>query len=673
MTHRNKGYIRGDTVAVDGDKMVHVIALDEQAERDHHNVVKLRRAQSSTLPGGLLHGRVISSDAVNTIEVDRRLGVAGVVLKPSEDWLLRSAGVAQTRLVVEIEDTTAKGTSTCKEYICEQDDANKNWWLSTMDMDFSLFTKIHTMTKGNCPSNAHNYGQLWLKRSGETKFINTATYIMKPGAAEASAPVAVTPAHTTAPTAGDEDSDDVPLEPQQPEPVEDPEDSDDAPLFKLTQPTPVEESEDSEDCEDVQVQPVAVEEDEDSNDVALDPPVPPISVEDNEDLDNDVAPSVEAQTRRAKVSEIKVGTGDVLRYGIDPEQKAWYEATSRKRMLGGSVPVPLKRPTVEFVFYCGTLHKDAISRIPDMEWPGLEAMLPESLATVLTPLCITETLDEDEAMAQLKELLLRVLPAFAAGGSDDAALMAQAHHLSAVFLDCLPALLKNITSTLYDGIKGLPYDAADLLATLNIDGTDFWAVVNARDEAELMGLKERLVLRSTSSSVDEPEPKRQRPRRHTTSPRPGDDDTSAAQKEKEKEEARKKEMSALRIEVVKALLLKLVNQAENRLEDDAYSTAIWRTCPRPKQPAPGPRRPGLSTQSITDRPRVAAAFLLEPRLDSYTGKPGWKVFGTLLALLMDRWREGKSSCARCTQTTHAHLYLFFLGTASRGYWISWAS
>ena len=54
------------------------------------------------------------------------------------------------------------------------------------------------------------------------------------------------------------------------------------------------------------------------------------------------------------------------------------------------------------------------------------------------------------------------------------------------------------------------------------------------------------------------------------------------------------------------------------------------------------------TQSVTDRLRVAAAFLLDRRLAVHTGKPGWKIKGITLAKLMNRWREGKnSSCASC--------------------------
>jgi len=104
----------------------------------------------------------------------------------------------------------------------------------------------------------------------------------------------------------------------------------------------------------------------------------------------------------------------------------------------------------------------------------------------------------------------------------------------------------------------------------------------------------------------------------------------------------------LRIKVAKLVLEHLVNEARKCFEDDAYSTAIWRTRPRPKQPVRGPGRPGFMTQSIMDRLRVAAAFLLDRRLALHTGKPGWKIKGIILAKLMNRWREGKnSSCASC--------------------------
>jgi len=257
-------------------------------------------------------------------------------------------------------------------------------------------------------------------------------------------------------------------------------------------------------------------------------------------------------------------------------------------------------------------------------------------------------LDKNKARGLLEDLLTRMLPVFAADGSDDMALLAQAHHLSPVFLHYLDPLLKNIARTLYDGIRELPYDALDLLGTLTIDTKYFWALVNARDDGNLKELGdclERLVS-SPPDPEEEPEPKRQR---RPSSPRPFDDERpSAAVQEAEKQEAKKKAMNELRIKVAKWLLEHLVDEARKRFEDDAYSTAIWRTRPRPKQPVRGPGRPGFMTQSVTDRLRVAAAFLLDRRLAVHTGKPGWKIKGITLAKLMNRWREGKnSSCASC--------------------------
>ena len=346
----------------------------------------------------------------------------------------------------------------------------------------------------------------------------------------------------------------------------------------------------------------------------------------------------------ASVSQIKVGRGDVLRYGEDPEDLN-VQRDGRDRITGGSVDVPMKPPKLKFVFYPMTLHKGGVSRAPEVTWPPLNEMLPKSISDAPAPLDVIETLDKNKARPLLEDLLTRMLPVFAAGGSDDMALLAQAHHLTPVFLHYLDPLLKNIARTLYDGIRELPYDALDLLGTLNIDSKYFWALVNARGDGDLEKLRvclEGLV----SSSPEEPEPKRQR---RPSSPRPFDDERpSATEREAERQEAKKKAMNELRIKLAKLVLEHLVNEARKCFEDDAYSTAIWRTRPRPKQPVRGPRRPGFMTQSITDRLRVAAAFLLDRRLALHTGKPGWKIFGITLAKLMNRWREGKdSSCASC--------------------------
>ena len=184
-------------------------------------------------------------------------------------------------------------------------------------------------------------------------------------------------------------------------------------------------------------------------------------------------------------------------------------------------------------------------------------------------------------------------------------------------------LLKNIARTLYDGIRELPYDAIDLLDTLNINTEYFWDLVNARDDGNLKELRDCLE-RLASSPPEEPETKRQR-RSRSASSSPRAFEQSATEREAEKQEAKKQAMNELRIKVAKWLLEHLVDEAQKRFEDDAYSTAIWRTRPRPKQPVRGPGRPGFMTQSITDRLRVAAAFLLDRRLALHTGKPGWKI------------------------------------------------
>ena len=343
---------------------------------------------------------------------------------------------------------------------------------------------------------------------------------------------------------------------------------------------------------------------------------------------------------RALVSQIKVGRLDVLRYGFDPEDLN-VQRDGRDRITGGSVEVPMKPPKLKFVFYSSTLHKGAISSVPEVTWPPFEEMLPESISNVSAPLDVIETLDINKARDQLKDLLTCVLPVFAAGGSDGMALLAQAHHLTPVFVHYLDALLKNIARTLYDGIRELPYDALDLLGTLHIDTEYFWDLVNARDDGDLKELRDCLERLVSSPPEEEPEPKR---RRRPSSPRAFDDERpSATERDAEKQEAKKQATNELRIKVAKLVLEHLVNEARKRFEDDAYSTAIWRTRPRPKQPVRGPRRPGFITQSITDRLRVAAVFQLDRRLASHTGKPGWKIFGITLAKLMNRWREGKNS------------------------------
>ena len=150
-----------------------------------------------------------------------------------------------------------------------------------------------------------------------------------------------------------------------------------------------------------------------------------------------------------------------------------------------------------------TLHKDAISLVPEVTWPPFEEMLPEPISDATAPLDVSKTLDKNKARDQLKDLLTCVLPMFAAAGSDGMALLAQAHHLTPVVLEYLDALLKNIARTLYDGIRELPYDAIDLLGTLNINTEYFWDLVNARDDRVLEKL--RVCLERLVSSSPDPE------------------------------------------------------------------------------------------------------------------------------------------------------------------------
>ena len=593
----NQEIIAGDRVVVNLDRAESaiVVALDEQADRDHLSVKKLKRVDAPPL--GLRLGRVVSSEATHRQDIERGLEEAGIVLSLRDLRLLRSCAAIQPLLVVELEDVSDKNESAEIEYV--RDDANATWRLSTMDADVSVFSSVDSTT-GKVLGQAHSNEKLWLKRRGDSKFRNTSEYEMVPEATEASLRAASAPVPASVPAtsaAEEENSDDDLLNPSEAD---------------------------------------------------LRDQIAQLKAENAElrggEVDADAASSDEAHPT-AKLSQIKVGRGDVLRYGFDPEDLN-VQRDGRDRITGGSVDVPMKPPTVKFVFYSMTLHEGAISRVPEVTWPPFEEMLPESISNVSAPLDIIETLDINKARDQLEDLLTRVLPVFAADGSDDMALLAQAHHLSPVFLHYLDPLLKNIARTLYDGIRELPYDAIDLLDTLNINTEYFWDLVNARDDGNLKELRDCLE-RLASSPPEEPETKRQR-RSRSASSSPRAFEQSATEREAEKQEAKKQAMNELRIKVAKWLLEHLVDEAQKRFEDDAYSTAIWRTRPRPKQPVRGPGRPGFMTQSITDRLRVAAAFLLDRRLALHTGKPGWKIKGITLASLMNRWREGRdSSCASC--------------------------
>ena len=598
MVQNNQEFVADDRVVVNLDRAESaiVVALDEQADRDHLSVKKLKRVDAPPL--GLRLGRVISSFAPITQDIERRLAEAGIVLSLRDSRLLRSRN-KQPRLVVELEDVSDKNESACGAYV--RDDANETWRLPTMDVDVSLFTSMVNRTTGSALATAHSEEKLWLKRQGDSKFRNTCEYEMLPEATEASLRAASTHVPASAPAtsaAEEEDSDDDLLNPTE---------------------------------DDVRDQ------------------IAHLKAENAElrggEVDADAASSDEA-CPTALVSQIKVRRGDELRYGFDPDLEPRYTQTGIKKLISGSVDVPMKPPKLKFVFYSITLHKGAVSRVPEVTWPPIHDMLPKSISDAPAPLDVIETLDINKARDLLEDLLTRVLPVFAADGSDDMALLAQAHHLSPVVLHYLNPLLKNIARTLYDGIRELPYDAIDLLGTLNINTEYFWALVNARDDGNLKKLRDCLE-RLVSSPPEEPETKRRRPSRSASSS-PRAFEQSATEREAEKQEAKKKATNELRIKVAKLLLEHLVDEARKRFEDDAYSTAIWRTRPRPKQPVRGPGRPGFMTQSITDRLRVAAAFLLEHRLALHTGKPGWKIKGITLAKLMNRWREGKnSSCASC--------------------------
>ena len=398
-------FIAGDRVAVDLDRAgsAIVVAIDEQADRDNNKFIKLKLVDNPPL--GLWFGRIVSSLQAPTEHIERRLAEATHVPTPRDLRLLRSCGVLQRRLVVELEDDSEKNESAEIEYV--RDDANTPWWLWTMDAKVSVFSSEGIRTTGEVLANAHNIGKLWLKRQGDTEFRRTSDYVMVPGATEASLRVASTPVPASAPAtsaAEEEDSDD-----------------------DLLNPTEAD----------------------------LRDQIAQLKAENAElrggEVDADAASSDEVRPR-AKLSQIKVGRGDELRYGIDPEDLN-VQRDGRDMISGGSVDVPMKPPTVKFVFYPMSLHEGAISRVPEVTWLRFEEMLPESISNVSAPLDVIETLDINRARDQLKDLLTRVLPVFAADGSDDMALLAQAHHLSPVVLHYLNSLLRNIARTLYDGVR----------------------------------------------------------------------------------------------------------------------------------------------------------------------------------------------------------------------------
>ena len=334
------------------------VALNEQVDRNQHRVVKLKRVDNPPL--GLRLGRVISSEAPRTEEVERRLEEAGIVPSLRDSRLLRSGRAIQLRLVVELEDVSDKNESAEIEYV--RDDANATWWLSTMAADVSGVQRDQSTRE--VLSSAHNNGKLWLKRQSDTEFRRTSDYEMVPEATEASLRVTSTP---------------VPA--------------------------------------------------------------------------NASATSSDEARPRATLSQIKVGRGDELRYGPDPDLEPRYTETGKRKLISGSVDVPMEPPTLKLVLYSMSLHKGAISLVPEVTWLPFEEMLPESISDVSVPLDVIETLDINKARDQLEDLLTRMLPVFAADGSDDMALLAQAHHLSPVVLHYLNSLLRNIARTLYDGVR----------------------------------------------------------------------------------------------------------------------------------------------------------------------------------------------------------------------------
>ena len=167
MVRNNQEFIAGDRVAVDLDRAESaiVVALDEQADREYHYVTKLRRVDNPPLD--LRLGRVISSEAPMIQNIERRLGEAGIVLSLRDSRLLRSCGLNQPRLVVELEDGSEKNESAEIEYV--RDDANATWRLSTMDVDVSLIYSGDSTT-GDVLAKAHSRRKLWLKRQGDSKF-----------------------------------------------------------------------------------------------------------------------------------------------------------------------------------------------------------------------------------------------------------------------------------------------------------------------------------------------------------------------------------------------------------------------------------------------------------------------------------------------------------------------
>ena len=120
MARNNQEFIAGDRVVVNLDRAESaiVVALDEQADRDHNAVIKLKRVNNPPL--GLRLGRVISSDVPKTQDIERRLEEAGIVPSLRDSRLLRSGGAIhrciQLRLVVELEDVSDKNVSAEIEY-----------------------------------------------------------------------------------------------------------------------------------------------------------------------------------------------------------------------------------------------------------------------------------------------------------------------------------------------------------------------------------------------------------------------------------------------------------------------------------------------------------------------------------------------------------------------------
>ena len=97
----------------------------------------------------------------------------------------------------------------------------------------------------------------------------------------------------------------------------------------------------------------------------------------------------------------------------------------------------------------------------------------KSISDAPAPVDVIETLDKNKARDQLKDLLTRVLPVFAADGSDDSLVGTGPSPVSRR-LTLFEFLVKEYSKDAYDGIRELFYDAlicwARLISTRSISG-----------------------------------------------------------------------------------------------------------------------------------------------------------------------------------------------------------